>query len=75
MDEIKCMVNARDSLERSSKFINNYSIINSEYKKIYDLILNYIKTHCNHKIIEDYIDIDIDKTKKIHFCEKCLTTL
>ena len=68
------MAAARDSLERYADSVNNYSNINSEYKKIYDSILEYIKNHCNHKIVEDYIDIGIDKTKKISFCERCLTT-
>jgi hypothetical protein len=74
MDDIQSMIVARDSLERYSDSVNNYSNINSEYKKIYDLILEYIKTHCNHKVVEDYIDIGIDKTQKICFCERCFTT-
>jgi len=74
MDDIQAMVSARDSLERYSDSANNFSNINSEYRKIYDLILEYIKTRCNHTIVEDYIDIGIDKTKQILFCELCLTT-
>jgi hypothetical protein len=74
MDDIQSMVNARDSLERYSDSVNNYSNINLEYKKIYDSIIDYIKTHCNHKIVEDHIDIGIDKIKQIKFCERCLTT-
>jgi len=74
MDDIQSMVGARDSLERYADSVNNYSNINSEYKKIYDLILEYIKTHCNHKIVEDYIDLGIDESKKIEYCSVCLTT-
>jgi hypothetical protein len=73
MDDIQSMVVARDSLERYSDSVNNSSNINVEYKKIYDSIIDYIKSRCNHKIVEDYIDISIDKTKKIKFCERCLT--
>ena len=70
MDDIQCMIVARDSLERNFDSV----VINSEYKKIYESILEYIKTHCNHKIVEDYIDIGIDESKKIYFCELCFTT-
>lgn len=29
---------------------------------------------CNHDIVEDDIDYDIDKTKRIYYCSKCETT-
>ena len=29
---------------------------------------------CNHKIVEDVIDIDYDRSKTIHYCEICDTT-
>lgn len=29
---------------------------------------------CNHEIIDDDIDIDYDKTKRIYYCSKCETT-
>lgn len=29
---------------------------------------------CNHSIIEDYIDIDPEKSLKIFYCEYCLET-
>ena len=35
MDDIICMAAARDSLERYADSVNNYSNINSEYKKVY----------------------------------------
>ena len=73
MDDIQCMVSARDSLERYSEFINLY-IDNMDYKRIYDSIIHYIKTNCNHKIVEDFIDIGMDKTVKIEYCEICFTT-
>ena len=28
---------------------------------------------CSHNIIEDYIDIDPDKSKQIFYCDKCFT--
>jgi transcriptional regulator len=73
MNDIQCMAAARDSLERYADSVNNYSNINSEYKKIYESILEYIKKQCNHKLVEDDIDIGIDKTQHITYCEYCLT--
>ena len=29
---------------------------------------------CNHEIIDDDIDYDYDKTKRIYYCSKCETT-
>ena len=29
---------------------------------------------CSHSIIEDYIDIDSDKSQQIFYCEKCMQT-
>ena len=29
---------------------------------------------CSHNIIEDYIDIDPDKSKQIFYCTLCLTS-
>jgi hypothetical protein len=74
MADIQYMVVARDSLERYCDSVNNFSNINSEYKKIYDSILEYINTHCKHVLVEDCIDLDINKSKQIKYCEKCFTT-
>lgn len=29
---------------------------------------------CAHKIIEDYIDIDPDRSRQVFYCEKCFAT-
>lgn len=42
------------------------------------LLLEYVNERlshvCNHKIIEDVIDIDYDRSKTIYYCEYCETT-
>jgi hypothetical protein len=73
MDDIQAMVAARDSLERYSDSANHFSNINSEYRKIYDLILEYIKTHCDHILTNDYIDTCPENSIKITYCQNCFS--
>lgn len=43
-----------------------------EYTEILHLIQKYIDTHCNHKYVNDSIDIDYgEKSKLISYCEYC----
>jgi hypothetical protein len=65
-ENIRKMIIARDSLEFPKK-------MDTEYKKIYDLIQEYINIYCSHEIIEDYIDIFPEKSQKIKYCQKCFT--
>jgi len=65
-ENIRKMIIARESLESSKK-------MDTEYKKIYDLIQEYINIYCSHEIIEDYIDIFPEKMQKIKYCHKCFT--
>jgi hypothetical protein len=65
-ENIRRMIIARESLETSKK-------MDTEYKKIYDLIQEYINIYCSHEIIEDYIDIFPEKSQKIKYCQKCFT--
>ena len=65
-ENIRKMIIARESLESSKK-------MDTEYKKIYDLIQEYINIYCSHEIIEDYIDIFPEKSQKIKYCQKCFT--
>lgn len=44
---------------------------NENYKKILSYIDNFIFENCKHKIVDDYIDIDLDRSKLIYYCEKC----
>ena len=47
---------------------------NTEFQQIEADIKRYIVKHCNHQIIEDYIDIDPDRGKYIRYCEHCHTS-
>tara|TARA_B110000285_G_scaffold216924_1_gene264701 strand:+ start:2867 stop:3097 length:231 start_codon:yes stop_codon:yes gene_type:complete len=46
-----------------------------EYQNILTIIEEYLRTHCNHQVIEDDIDIDPEKSMKIKYCNHCGLTL
>jgi len=63
-----------DVMVRAKSYLDGIpiSLQDSEYKEILNLINKYILKNCNHNIIEDTIDITLDKSKTIYYCEKCM---
>lgn len=63
-------------MSRALSYLNGLpgSSQNAQYKKIVESIENYLKTNCQHKLIEDLIDTAPDSSKKIIYCEKCMQT-
>jgi len=63
-----------DMIVRAKSYLDGIpvSLQDSEYKEILNLINKYILKNCNHNIIEDTIDITLDKSKTIYYCEKCM---
>jgi len=66
-ESIEMMVRAKSYLDGIPTPLQD-----SEYKEILNLINKYILKNCNHNIIEDTIDITLDKSKTIYYCEKCM---
>lgn len=47
-----------------------------EYQNIVNAVNLYLHTNCEHtNIIEDYIDIDPDTSRRIEYCNDCGLTL
>ena len=46
----------------------------SFFLDIYKKVQIYIETYCQHELVEDLIDIDLDRSKTIVYCSKCETT-
>jgi hypothetical protein len=44
-------------------------------KKLLGEIKLRLSHFCSHTIVEDMIDVDVDKSKVIHYCSKCETTV
>lgn len=45
-----------------------------EYNEIYNSIKNFLLKYCKHSVVEDYIDVTPDTSKKVYYCEKCNLT-
>ncbi len=52
----------------------NFSIQMANANTINAIIVNKLKRVCDHNIIEDDIDIDVDRTQRIKYCSKCECT-
>jgi hypothetical protein len=52
----------------------NFNIQMNNAKHINNAIISRLKELCKHEIIEDDIDIDVDRTMKIKFCRLCECT-
>jgi hypothetical protein len=63
-----------DVMVRAKSYLDGIPVLlqDSEYREILNLINKYILKNCNHKVIEDTIDITLDESKTIYYCEKCL---
>ena len=56
----------------------NSNMKGKKYKKKHTIYLNNcnnIDYVCNHTFVDDYIDIDYDKSQSIRYCSICYKTL
>jgi len=44
---------------------------NDEYNVILESINSYINNKCNNYVVTDFIDVDVERTKMIHYCKIC----
>jgi hypothetical protein len=58
------------------KTILNDDIVKDDHdiQQIYELVVKYIDSNCQHNIITDYIDISPDIGYNIHYCDICMKT-
>ena len=54
---------------KGNKYKKKHSIYKNNYNEILD---GYV---CNHTFVDDYIDIDCEKSQNIRYCSICYTTL
>lgn len=47
---------------------------NADYRKIVKYVNEYLIKHCQHNIVTDSIDIDVDMSETIHYCQICFQT-
>jgi hypothetical protein len=53
---------------------NKNNEIFARVKQLLPIVKERISHFCQHQIVEDLIDYDIDKTKKVYYCVKCETS-
>jgi len=73
---IDSLVLLRHTLISSKNFL-----LDSNYKEILgqieDLIKNIdvkVKGECRHEYVEDYIDVDVERSQRVCYCSKCWST-
>ena len=59
-------------LEFISHSMNAVTILNKK-KEFLEKINKYISDNCEHEWVDDYIDIDVEKSQQITYCCKCET--
>ena len=48
--------------------------MNPDLKELYDRMVLYLATHCEHEWVEDWIDVDANRSLHIVYCPLCETT-
>jgi len=46
----------------------------TDYKKIVELVNEYINTKCVHRIVTDSIDVSCEESRPIRYCDLCFKT-
>lgn len=74
-EKIIQLVEIKNVIESIHHFgIYQHELQDESLKKILNNIQTYISNNCNHKWINDSIDIDLDTSMNITFCEICSMT-
>jgi hypothetical protein len=67
--DLRIMVSIRNQMQRIPPKDHT-----PEYAAIYQSVQSYIRNHCNHRIIEDMVDIHPECSQTIYYCEYCEST-
>jgi hypothetical protein len=71
METIETLVKIKHLLEPFVKLQNGE---NDELFEIKDKVLTYLKKNCPHDLVQDIIDIDLERSKNIVYCSICEET-
>jgi hypothetical protein len=42
-----------------------------DYKQLIQNMNEYVKNNCYHSFVEDYVDVDPERSQRIRYCEIC----
>jgi len=76
-ETIDYIVNLRQTLATYKNFFSEEEIngeILCHVEELLKLLDLKLKAECRHEYVEDYIDVDPEKSQKVCYCNKCWTT-
>lgn len=53
------------------EYYKNLNVNEENYKKVLNNCRDYLKKYCHHNIVNDLIDIDLDRSEFIRHCDIC----
>jgi hypothetical protein len=68
-EDVNIMARVKSYLEAIPKQYQN-----RDYSEINKRVDAYVKHYCNHDVTCDSVDIDMERSKTIYYCETCLRT-
>ena len=73
---IESLVLLRHTLLSSKNFLldPDYKAILGQIEALIRTIELKVNSGCKHEYVEDYIDVDSEKSQKVCYCNKCWTT-
>lgn len=71
---VDALVILRDNLLKSKMDLSDDKFLINQIELLIITVEQKIKSNCQHDYVEDYIDIDLDRSQKVCYCNKCFTT-
>jgi hypothetical protein len=68
---IDALVILRNILLRSRRDLHSDNEVVSRIENLTNIVEQRIKSECKHDYVEDYIDIDPERSQRICYCNKC----
>jgi hypothetical protein len=68
-EDVNIMARVKSYLEAIPKQYQN-----RDYSEINKRVDAYVKHYCKHDVARDSVDIDMERSKTIYYCETCLRT-
>jgi hypothetical protein len=75
-NSIDSLVLLRHTLISSKNFLldSNYNEILGQIEELIKNIDIKVKGECRHEYVEDYIDVDVERSQRVCYCSKCWST-
>jgi hypothetical protein len=75
-NSIDSLVLLRHTLISSKNFLlePDYKVILGQIECLIKNIDIKVKGECRHEYVEDYIDVDVERSQRVCYCSKCWST-